>query len=208
MKNAMNRIIEALYTPWKISNALRRLAIHPWVWIIMRFNGVKWERNWRFYGIPIIQKHRNSVMRFGSGFSLRSSPYSNPLGINHPVILSTFQAGAVLEIGDNFGMTGGSICAAERIIIGNNVAVGANTTIADTDFHPLTPELRYIDPQAAKTAPVIIEDNVFVGMNCLILKGVRIGKNSVIGAGSVVTKDVPPNVIAVGNPALVIRMMP
>ena len=146
-------------------------------------------------------------MRFGRGLRLRSSVHSNPLGPNHPVILCTWQAGAVLEIGDDFGMTGGSIVAAQRIAIGSRVAVGANTTIIDTDFHPLHPAERCLHPQDAKTAPVVIEDDVFVGMNCLILKGVTIGRGSVVGAGSVVTRDVPSGSIVAGNPAHVVATL-
>jgi len=144
-------------------------------------------------------------MHFGSGLSLRSSVASNPLGPNHPVILCTWKPGAILEIGDDFAMTGGSICAAERITIGKNVSVGANCTIIDTDFHPLNQEFRRLHPQESNTAPILIKDDVFIGMNCMILKGVTIGHGSVIGAGSVVTKDMPSFVIVAGNPARVIR---
>lgn len=143
-------------------------------------------------------------MQFGDGLQLRSTVHSNPLGPNHPVILCSWQAGAVLQVGRNFAMTGGSLVAAEKILIGDNVNVGANTIIMDTDFHPLDAEARRLDSAPAKTAPVSIEDNVFIGMNCLILKGVTLGKGSVIGAGSVVTKDVPSNAIVAGNPARLI----
>jgi len=146
-------------------------------------------------------------MRFGEGFSLRSSAHSNPLAPNHPVVLSTLRAGAVLEIGRNFGMTGGSICAATRITIGDNVAVGANCVITDTDFHPLHPRARLLEPQNGKSAPVVIEDNVFIGMNSIVLKGVTVGANSVIGAGSVVSRNIPSNSIAAGNPAVVLRKL-
>lgn len=196
---------ESLNTPWKIWNGLGHLLNYPIIRVLFIVTGISWGNNWRFYGIPIIQKHRRSMMCFGSGLSLRSSTSSNPLGPNHPVILCTWGPGAILEIGDNFAMTGGSICAAEKITIRKNVAVGANCTIADTDFHPLIPELRRQHPQEASTAPITIEDDVFIGMNSLILKGVTIGKGSVIGAGSVVTKNVPPGVIAAGNPARVVR---
>jgi acetyltransferase-like isoleucine patch superfamily enzyme len=192
-------------TPWKIWNSLCRWLIYPVAWLLFIANRIPWGSNWRFYGLPIIQKHRHSVMRFGTGLNLRSKVVSNPLGPNHPVILCTWEAGTVLEIGDNFAMTGGSICAAEKITIGKNVNVGANSSIVDTDFHPLNPEFRYQHPQEAKTAPIVIEDEVFIGMNCLILKGVTIGRGSVIGAGSVVTKNVPPGIIAAGNPARPIR---
>ncbi len=198
MRNSFN-------TPWKIWNGLLCRLIHPAVRLLFVVNDIPWREGWTFYGIPIIQKHRHSVMQFGTGLSLRSSISSNPLGPNHPVILCTWERNAALEVGDNFAMSGGSICAAEKIIIGSNVAIGANSNIADTDFHPLLSDLRHIHPQEANTAPILIEDDVFIGMNCLILKGVTIGKGSVIGAGSVVTNSIPPSVIAVGNPARIIR---
>lgn len=203
----MSRLREALDTPWKAWNRLHCWLLYPAARLLMALNGIAWGRGWSFYGLPILQKHRRSVMKFGEGFSLRSSVRSNPLAPNHPVILSTLRAGAVLEIGRNFGMTGGSICAATCITIGDNVAVGANCVITDTDFHPLHPRERLLDPQNGQSAPVVIGDNVFIGMNSTILKGVTIGANSVIGAGSVVSRSIPPDSIAAGNPAVVIRKL-
>jgi len=200
-------MFKSFYAPWKISNQISRLAIYPIIRFVFLLNGIPWGFGWKFYGLPIIQKYRRSEMQFGAGLNLRSSARSNPLGPNHPVILCTWEAGATLEIGDYFAMTGGSICAAQKIVIGKNVAVGANSTIVDTDFHPLNSEFRHLHPQEGNAAPVHIEDNVFIGMNCLILKGVTIGYGSVIGAGSVVTRDVPPCSIVAGNPARVIRQV-
>ncbi len=196
---------KSLDTPWKIWNELERWWTYPQARFQFALNGIAWGRGWRFYGLPIIQKHRHSTMTFGDGLQLRSAVRSNPLGPNHPVFLTTWQMGAILEIGYNFGMTGGTLCAAEKISIGHNVAIGANSTIADTDFHPLAFRQRDLTPENGQTAPIIIEDNVFIGMNCLILKGVTLGQGCVIGAGSVVTKSVPPNVIAAGNPAKIIK---
>ena len=136
--------------------------------------------------------------------NLRSTARSNPLGPNHAVIISTRRPSAVLTIGDDFGMTGGSLVCDERITIGDRVWIGANTVIADTDFHPLDPQRRGENPLAANTAPITIADDVFIGMNTLILKGVTIGARAVVGAGSVVTRDVPPDAIVAGNPARVI----
>jgi acetyltransferase-like isoleucine patch superfamily enzyme len=140
-------------------------------------------------------------MSFGNGLQLRSLLKSNPIGPNHPVVLSTREKGSSLQIGDNFGMTGGTICASEQINIGNDVTVGANTIITDTDFHPLDIESRKILSSGGKSAAILIEDGVFIGMNCMVLKGVKIGKGSVVGAGSVVTRNIPENVIFAGNPA-------
>jgi acetyltransferase-like isoleucine patch superfamily enzyme len=201
----MQKITEFFNTPWKISN-----LILSWVaYIPTRFtfiiNGIAWRDNWQFYGMPVILKHRKSSMKFGSGLQLRSSIRSNPLGPNHRVVLSTWEKGAVLEVGNNFAMTGGTLCSSNHIMIGDNVAIGANTTIVDTDFHPLAAQERHLSSSQGVTAPVLIQDDVFIGMNCLILKGVTIGCGSVIGAGSVVSRDVPSHVIVAGNPARVIR---
>ncbi len=192
--------------PWKAGNEIRRWLIGPLAWWALR--GIEIGAGWRCYGRPIIQRHRRSQIRIGTGMNLRSTPRSNPLGPNHPVIISTRRAGASLTIGDDFGMTGGSLVCDERITIGNRVWLGANVIIIDTDFHPLDPETRRINPLQAKTAPVEIADDVFVGMNALILKGIRIGARAVIGAGSVVSRDVPAGAIVAGNPARVIGQAP
>jgi len=166
---------QAWDTPWKIRTELERLLIYPWVRLSFATSGLRWGKGWRFYGVPIIQRHRHSQMSLGGYLQLRSTTRSNPLGATHPVILATWQASAILTIGERFGMTGGSICVAEHVTIGDRVNVGANTTIIDTDFHPLDPVKRQQQPAAANTAPIVIEDDVFIGMNCLVLKGVRIG---------------------------------
>lgn len=192
-------------TPWRVRLELRRFASWPMTRLIFALAGVRWGRGWRFYGVPILQKHRRSTLVIGDDLMLRSIAHSNALSPNHAVILSARRPGAQLIIGRGFGMTGGTICAEERVSIGDNVWVGANCTITDTDFHPLRLEDRLARPLDGATAPVVIEDGVFVGMDTLILKGVTIRAGSVIGAGSVVTHDIPPFVIAAGNPARVIR---
>lgn len=196
---------QAMETPWKIWNEMLRWLAYPRIRLLFALSGIPWGEGWRFHGVPIIQKHRGSRMEFGSCLQLRSSARSNPLGANRPVILSTWRAGAVLEIGDRFAMTGGTICAAELITIGQDVTVGANTTIMDSDFHPLDAEQRRLHPRRASTAQVVIQDGVFIGMQCLILKGIMLGRECVVGAGSVVTQDVPAGVIVAGNPAQPIK---
>ncbi|WP_438273345.1 sugar O-acetyltransferase [Vibrio vulnificus] len=89
-----------------------------------------------------------------------------------------------------------------HIYIGNSVMIAPNVTIA-TAGHPIDPELRR--KVAQFNIPVHIKDNVWIGANSVVLPGVTIGENSVIGAGSVVTKDIPANVVAVGNPCRVLR---
>lgn len=87
-----------------------------------------------------------------------------------------------------------------KITIGNRVMFGANVVIA-TVGHPIRPDMRMY----MYTDPVVIEDNCWIGANVTICPGVTIGENSVIGAGSVVTKDIPANSVAVGNPCRVVR---
>jgi acetyltransferase-like isoleucine patch superfamily enzyme len=119
----------------------------------------------------------------------------------------------------NFTLLNGAlVMAEERIDIGSYCLISWNVGIADSDFHPLEPAQRLIDAQALapffkdrpprpklKTAPVKISDNVWIGMNAVILKGVTIGENSVVAAGSVVTKSVPPNTVVAGNPAVPVK---
>ncbi|PYJ79311.1 MAG: acyltransferase [Verrucomicrobia bacterium] len=121
-------------------------------------------------------------------------------------------------IGDFTLLNGALIMAEEKIDIGSHCLISWNVGIADSDFHPLAPAQRLIDAQALapyfenrpprpklKTAPVKIADNVWVGMNAVILKGLIIGENSVVAAGSVVTKSVEPNTLVAGNPASVVK---
>ena len=200
---SLESLQQARDMPWKASNEIRRWLTIPMAW--WRLRGLRIGAGWRCYGLPIIQRHRQSEIRIGRRLELRSSATSNPLGPNRPVIISARRSGASITIGDDFGMTGGSLVCDQRISIGDRVWVGANAIITDTDFHPLNPEKRRTHPLAANTAPVTIADDVFVGMNALILKGVTIGAGSVVAAGCVVVRDVPPGSVVAGNPARVVR---
>ena len=134
------RMDEAVAAPWKMRNEVQCWACHLLMRSLFALSGICWPAGARFYGAPVLQKHRGSHMQFGPKLCLRSSVRSNPLGPSHPVILVTWQPGARLEIGRDFAMTGGTICAAEHVSIGNRVTIGANTTIVDTDFHPIESE--------------------------------------------------------------------
>jgi acetyltransferase-like isoleucine patch superfamily enzyme len=142
----------------------------------------------------------------GKGFSMNNGIKGNPIGSYRPCTFFV-DRGAVLEIGENVGISQTALICHTKIKIGNYVKIGGGTCIYDTDFHPLDPNIRKKenDIQYKHKTPVIIEDNVFIGAHVTILKGVTVGKNSVIGACSVVTKDVPPNQIWAGNPAKFIK---
>jgi len=113
------------------------------------------------------------------------------------------RAGAHLEIGErtlvNFGT---SIVALERVEIGAHCHIGPQCIIMDNAFHEMDPERRLEEPPSD---PIVIEDNVWLGARVIVMPGVTIGRDSVVGAGSIVTRDVPPRVFAAGVPATVIR---
>ena len=197
--------LEVTHTPWKLFLEFRRLFILPYVRLYFSVNGIRWNKRWKIFGCPIIQRHLQSTIEIGTDFYLRSFTSSNPLSPYHPVILSTRSRNAEIRIGNHVGITGGTICAVTSINIGNQVIIGANCIIVDTDFHPLDPLQRQKSSQEFDSAPVIIKDDVFIGMNSIILKGVHVGRGSVIGAGSVVTDNIPDNVLFAGNPAREIR---
>ena len=193
--------------PWVVALEMRRLLAWPVIRLQFAWHGVAWGRDWRIFGRPILQRHRGSQINLGDGLSLRSWPRSNPLAPTAPVVLSTRRADAELTIGDDCGFTGTTLVAADRVVIGDRVLVGGNASIVDFDFHPLTPEARAENINAGTAAPIVIEDDVFVGVDALILKGVTVGEGAVVGAGSVVTQDVSPRTVVAGNPATVVRTL-
>lgn len=159
------------------------------------------------FGLPIIAINKGGVFRIGKNFVMVNNAISNLIG--RPQKCSFYVGeNAVLEIGDNVGMSATSIVCAEKVSIGNNVRLGGNTVIYDTDFHSLNREERVKekeDKSNIKNAAVVIEDGVFIGAHTTILKGVTIGEDSIVGACSVVTKSIPRNEIWGGNPAKFIK---
>jgi acetyltransferase-like isoleucine patch superfamily enzyme len=109
--------------------------------------------------------------------------------------------GGHIEIGDNvFVNFGTSIVSSAHVKIGNDCLIGTHVTIMDCDFHR-------VEDKAWDTSgePIVLQDRVWLGNRSIILKGVTIGHDSVVAAGAVVTRDVPPRVVAAGNPARVVR---
>lgn len=158
-----------------------------------------------FFGIPRMYLIKGSRILFGDNVSLISKEYANPVGLIRPVTFRTLSETSYISIGDNTGLSGTLICCQQKIEIGKNVLVGANVTICDTDLHPIAKENRRFSKENIKVIPINIEDNVWIGMNSVILKGTVIGENSIIGAGSIVSGIIPPNCIAAGNPAKIIK---
>ncbi|MCM1138945.1 MAG: acyltransferase [Muribaculum sp.] len=165
---------------------------------LAKFWRVKLGKGCHFKGRPIFRTIPGSNIQIGNNCIFNSSDGSNLIGVYTPCVISTLKPGASITVGDNCGMSGTVIWCASSITIGNNVRCGANTLIYDNDGHS-------DDPRSGEDKPVVIEDNVWLGYGVKVLKGVTIGKGSLIGACSVVTKDIPAGVVAVGTPCRVIR---
>lgn len=127
---------------------------------------------------------------------------------------------ARLSIGENSAINGGTMLVlSEQIVIGNNVWISYDCLLTDHDGHAIDPEVRRRDLpnhlagrpknwKVVKKAPIVIEDDAWIGARAVILKGVTIGRASIVAAGAVVTRDVPPYTIVGGNPAMKIGEVP
>jgi acetyltransferase-like isoleucine patch superfamily enzyme len=164
-------------------------------------------QNFRTNGIPLVSVAIGGTCVIGKNLSMNNGAKGNPIGSFNRCTLFV-DKGATLIIGDYLGMSQSAIVCHTSITIGNHVKLGGGVCIYDTDFHSLDAKLRSqpsTDFINKAKKPVIIENNVFIGAHSLILKGVTIGENSIVGTGSVVTKSIPANEIWAGNPAKFIR---
>lgn len=193
-----------------ICNALLKRWWNVTVPMRLRRRGVIFGERTAFHGMPLISKTRSSRIVLGDRVVMVSHSAFTALGVCRPCVLRTLRPGAVIDIGEDTGISGGVICAAVNVHIGKRCLIGADVKIVDTDFHALKVEnRRYNDAdEDIAAAPVVIGDDVFIGTGAIVLKGVTIGAGSVIGAGAVVSRDVPNFSVAAGNPAKVIRSIP
>lgn len=155
-------------------------------------------------GSPIVDIREGCLLNIGDGVTLNSRNAGYHANMHSPVKLFADRVGATITIGNNSRIHGTCIHAYQSIHIGENCLIAANCQIMDGNGHDLSfsnPEGRINTTGGSR--PVVVEDNVWIGMNCVVLPGVTIGRGAVISACSVVSRDVPPNVVASGNPALV-----
>lgn len=165
--------------------------------------GVKIGKKVVFNGFPVIRRYENSEIVIGDNCTFNSAKNSVRVGLQKRCTFVTLRKKSEILIGDNSGGSGITLLAAIKIQIGKNVMIGAHSMIIDNDFHHPDPGRR-LDSINIPARPIIIEDNVFIGTNCMILKGITIGENAVIGANSVVINSIPKNAIAIGNPCKVV----
>jgi acetyltransferase-like isoleucine patch superfamily enzyme len=178
--------------------------------LLLRTLGCPYGRNFRVDGRVIIRAARRGAIRLGANAAINSRSGSNLVGRTNPTIFHCLGDGRI-SFGDNSGCSFAVLSSKSSIRIGHHVKIGGNARIYDHDYHALD-YLSRRDPAGdiagCKTAPVVIGDDVLIGANAIILKGVTIGDRSVIGAGAVVSlKDIPPDSLVAGNPACVIRSL-
>lgn len=168
-----------------------------------------------------IEVGENSVI--DSSFCFKHYYATKPVGLRVGSNVTIWRASlaadehAVIEIGDDCYIANASLVCAESICIGARVMIAGGVTIADSDFHPVAPAARLADTialspvgdrkkrPAVEARAVVIEDDVWIGYNATILKGVRVGRGAIVAPGAVVIRDVPPGVEVAGNPAQVIK---
>lgn len=182
---------------------------YSWLVSYLKFklNRVLFSSDFTAMGVPIVNVNLSGTFVIGKNFSFHSGKYYNMIGRQQPCYFIV-QKGGRLVIGDNVGMSCAALVCANNITIGDDVQIGGGVVIYDTDFHSLDVVERTSIPEIVgnvSTSPVEVKKGAFIGAHSIILKGVTIGENSIVGAGSVVTKSVPDNQIWAGNPAKFIR---
>jgi acyl-[acyl carrier protein]--UDP-N-acetylglucosamine O-acyltransferase len=152
------------------------------------------------FNVPV--RGGQGILRVGDD-TMFGFPMANRLG-NGGIMLQTRGSDAEITIGRGNAFSNNTVlCAMQSIRIGDGCRIGDNVAIYDADFHELDPATR--DRSAGVVKPVVIGDNVWIGSRAMVLRGATIGNNAVIGAMSLVTKEIPPNCVAAGIPAKVLR---
>ncbi len=173
----------------------------------IRGNGVTIKKGYKMRGFVYFDCHDTAHVTIGEKFVANSGFFYNHIGRQQTTAIIA-KRHSTIKIGNNVGMSSCTLVSQKKISLGNNVRIGGNVVIYDSDFHSLNVEERTNVPEiktGIRCKEVIIEDNVFIGSHVTILKGSHIGENSVIGACSVISGNVPPNEIWGGNPAKFIK---
>lgn len=156
--------------------------------------------------IPIIDIRENCQLHIGNNVTLNSNNDGYHVNMHSSVKLLADRPGAIIKIGNNTRINGSCIHAYHLVKVGDNCLIAANCQIFDGNGHDISfPDVANRINTFGSYKPVVIEDNVWIGINTVICPGVTIGKGSIVSANSVVSRDVPPMTIVAGNPAIVVK---
>ena len=195
-------MIEKLF---KIPSMLRLKYSSKYYRWLFRKKGITFGNNMSIMGrISVIGMGKIVI---GDNFYMSSGEHINPISSNLQASFFTDSPNAKIRIGDNVGMSSTRIWIHKELTIGNNVKIGGGVLLIDTDCHPIDYSVRRNSNEGTCSAPIVIEDDVWIGAQSTILKGVTIGARSIIGAGSVVTKSIPADCIAAGNPCKILKTL-
>lgn len=170
--------------------------------ILFRLNGIR-PNGLRANGVPVLHVSLGGRCTIGRNFLIRTGVANTDIGHGHTRI--RIGRGGHLVIGDRVGLSNCSIWCENSITIGDSVFVGGGVQIFDTNFHSTNPAERCAVPEIRtniRTAPVTIGNRAFIGLDAIICKGVTIGAEAIVAAGSVVTTDIPAGEVWGGNPAV------
>ncbi|MEQ5872792.1 acyltransferase [Sagittula sp. NFXS13] len=196
MFGMLNRLVRAL-----------GYALGTGIFFVHRLRrNVEVGRRVRVFGVALIDIHSKATLIIEDDVNLNSMARGYHLGMYGGVKLMADRPGATISIGSNTRVHGSCIHAQDSVTIGRNCLIAAQCQIIDGHGHDISAD----EPAnrintIGETAPIRIEDNVWLGTGVLVMPGVTIGEGTVIGASSVVTRDIPPGVLAVGVPAKVVR---
>lgn len=190
---------------YRIKRALVTLPSNLYNRLHLFFTGAKIGSGFGSCGTMLIRNYagKNGII-IGENVFVNSCRIANPIGGDTKTIINV-DKGAKLIIGNGVRISNATFFAKCSIEIGDRTFVGGGTRIYDSDFHSIYSEFRLNGNTHIISAPVVIGKRVFIGSNVQILKGVTIGDESVVGAGSVVTKSIPSGQIWGGNPATFIK---
>lgn len=170
------------------------------------------------YTVTKFRLLKGKRVQFGPGFIANSrlqikGPGRVIFGANvnawahkEPNVLITYSPDVIIEIGDNTRLNGAGLMAASGITIGCDCLLGS-AVIVDTDFHSVNPDRRTNPAAKVRSVSITIGNNVWLAGQTVVLKGVTIGDNSVVGFRGVVTCDVPSNVVVAGNPVRIVKQL-
>lgn len=191
---------------------LKNTYYKNWNSLYFRINDVKIGNNYKIFNKVYLSGKGKVVI--GDNFRFYSGGGFNPISRNIAGSIYTMTEKSTIVIGNNVGISSSCLWAKDKIVIGDNVNIGANCVIIDNDAHPHSYIMRrkdYVEREGIvkyldniPSAPIIIGNDVWIGMQCMLLKGVKIGDRTIVAAGSVVTNNIPSDVIVGGNPCKII----